>query len=158
MANIVPFRSLSKANEKLGALKSSVRALREKTKKQVAVVARTGEVALAAGAAGLMNGYFNSPQIGPVPLDVGIGALIKGAGFLMDDDDTAEHVQSIGDGFIAAFVVRSAMDMGLKASADQNRTTPEEILSRRALGQNDDGTAAGAEGDHPGADAPYSAP
>ena len=139
MANIVPFRSVSGAKESYLRLRQTVRSLREKTSEQVKSLARTGEIGLAMGAAGMLNGYAAEPQIGPVPVDLGVGAALKVLAFAMDSE-MAEHVNAFGDGFLGAFVYRRAAAMGVEAAASTNNVTPAELVARRMRGENDDGT------------------
>lgn len=113
-------------------------------------IARTGEAGLTGAVAGLMNGYFNNPQIGPVPIDAGLGGVLKLGAFVLEGD-ASEHVHALADGFLIAAISRGTTNLGIQASADQNGVDPATILTRRAAGLNDDGTAPGSEGDHPGA-------
>lgn len=149
MGQKLSFRSLSGAKEGYMRLRTKVQNLREKSKEQVMSIARTGEVALSAGVMGVTNGYFNDPSIGPVPVDLGLGAGLKLVSIVMGGE-TAQHIGALGDGAIGAFVYRKAARMGLEASAEANDVEPGVVLARRELGQNDDGTARGAEGEHPG--------
>lgn len=149
MPGIVPFTSMTKAKAGYLRLRSTVQGLKQKSEKQIMGIARTAEVGLAAGTAGVMNGYFNNPQIGPVPIDVGLGAALKLTSIVMGGD-LSDHLSSISDGFIGGFIYRKAARMGLEASAEANGVEAHVILTRRESNLNDDGTPVGAEGEHPG--------
>jgi len=142
---------LARARGGLAALKQRLHNMRAKTEHEAEAVARTAEVTLASGAAGLLDGYLNSPTVAGLPVDLAIGGALR-VGSIVMGGTSSKHLAAIGDGFISYFVGRKAYEMGLDAAADANDTDRAGLLVRRNSGQNDDGTPADTEDliGHPG--------
>lgn len=102
-------------------------------------VVRSLESNASAGVLGFVNGFFGEPEIGPVPVDLGIGFSGHLVAFWAGGE-LASHLHAFSDGALNAYVVRRAYVAGIDSRARSLRISTEALMGRRAQGLNDDGT------------------
>jgi hypothetical protein len=87
--------------------------LREKISKGARTFFSVAETGAGAWLGGAIEGRTSGGSIGPVPINLGIGALLLTAGHLNLAGDTfSEHFNNLGNGFIGSYLAATGYAFG----------------------------------------------
>ncbi len=104
MGNIGPehIHYLAKIKNRVEARLNKVQ---ERTQTITKSVVRTLEVAAAAGIGGVIQGHAGEEgsHVFHIPTDLGLGILLNGLGLFNAAGSYSEHLNNMGDGFLASF-------------------------------------------------------
>ena len=71
------------------------------------------ETGAAAWAGGMIEGRTGGASVGPLPINLGVGALLLVAGHLdLAGDKYSEHLNNIGNGFIGSYLAATGYAFG----------------------------------------------
>ena len=108
---------LDKAHEKVTALQSRVRNIRNQAEQTTMRVVRSIEVTGAAFGAGVLQGTGGIEVMG-VPLELLGGGLLNLGGYLGVAGNASEHLVNVGDGLLAGYASAVGRGVGAELAAD----------------------------------------
>lgn len=105
----VSLKALENMNQKAQSAMARVKKVKAEAQETVNTVVHAVESVSTAFGFGVINGRWQNPEVLGVPVDLGAGLLLHGAGFLVDDGGA--HLHALGTGALGSYF--SALGVGV---------------------------------------------
>lgn len=137
-------KELSKAHDRLQALRKRVAGIREKAEEATEKVVATAEVGAAAFTMGVINGKTGGVEIVGVPLELGAGLGLVGLGLLGVAGKASDHLHNLGTGCLASYLTTVGRGVGLSMGTGKALPGTGTKQVTRGAGLSDDELAMAA--------------
>lgn len=125
MAMKLSHKELSKAHDRLQALRKRVGSIKEKAEEATEKLVTTAEVGAASFAMGVINGKTGGVELMGVPLELGVGGALVAVSMLGIAGKASHHLHNFGTGALASYLTTVGRGVGL--SMGGGTATPKQV-------------------------------
>lgn len=108
----VSLKALESMEQRARTAATRVKRIQEEAHDTVMAVVTSVETFGTTFSFGVINGRWGNPELMGVPVDLGVGILMHGLAFILDDG--AEHLHAIGNGALCSYFAGIGVGIGGK--------------------------------------------